>query len=72
MKSPARLRVRKHCKVLADLQLALRRQLLGRGAHHDTVVVLYRQAQQGIAHRATDHVDFHARSVVKRFQRFRR
>ena len=34
--------------------------VLGRGADHDVVAVLHRQAQQFVAHRAADDVGLHA------------
>ena len=56
-------RMQKHRKVLADRYIALRHQRFGRGADHDPVAVLHRQAQQGIANRTADHVNLHAPSV---------
>ena len=56
-------RMQKHRKVFAYRHIALGCQGFGRGADHDPVAVLHRQAQQGIANRTADHVNLHAPSV---------
>ena len=58
-------RVQKNRKVLAHRLVAQRRQGFRCAADHDPVMVDDRQAQQGIAHRTTDHVNLHGGSLAK-------
>ena len=60
-----RLGVQKDGKVFAHRQKALGQQGLGGGAHHHPVAVFHSQAQQGIAHRTTHHVNLHGGSLLK-------
>ena len=52
-------RMQEDREVLADAPIALREQLVGRRADDDPVALLDRQAEQGVAYRAADLVDFH-------------
>ena len=54
-----RLRVQEDRKILADGAEALAQHVLGRGADDDVVVVFHGQAQQLVAHRATDRINLH-------------
>ena len=47
-------RVQEDREVLADCDEAQRCHLVGRGADHHMVAVFHRQAEQRVAHRATD------------------
>jgi hypothetical protein len=49
----------KHREVLADRPKAGRQELLGRAADHDPVALRDGQAEQCIADRSADLVDFH-------------
>ena len=60
-----RFGVQKDGEVLSHRLVAQVNQLLRRGTHHHPVVVLHRQAQQGIPNRATDHVNLHGGSVER-------
>ena len=55
-----RLRVQEHRKILAHRLVAQALHLLGRGADHDVVAVLYGQAEQLVAHGAADDVTLHS------------
>ena len=59
------LGVQKDGKVFAHWQKALGQQGLGGGTHHHPVAVFHGQAQQGIAHRTTHHVNLHGGSLLK-------
>ena len=52
-------RMEKDGEVLADAPVALREQLVGRSADDDPVALLDRQAEQGVAYRPADLVNFH-------------
>ena len=52
----ARLRMKENGKVLAHGHKAARGHVFRRGAHHHPVAVVHGQAQQTVAHGATDHV----------------
>ena len=52
-----RVRVQEHRKILAHRHKAVRHHQLRRGPDDNPVVVLHRQAEQGIAHGTTHHVD---------------
>ena len=53
------LGVQKHGEVAPHGQVAQRHQLFRRGADDDPVAVFHRQAQQGVPHRSTHHVNLH-------------
>ena len=56
-------RMQEDGEVLADAPISLRKQLVGRSADDDPVALLDRQAEQGVAYRPADLVDFHARII---------
>ena len=61
-----RLRVQEDGEILADGPEALAQHILGRGADDDMVVVFHGQAQQLVAHRATDRVNLHGELLFNR------
>jgi hypothetical protein len=54
-----RLGMQEHGEIGADRPKSLLHHLLGRATDHHVVAVLHREAQQLIAHRAADGIDFH-------------
>ena len=59
-----RLGVQENREILADGQIAQCGQLFGRTSDHNPIMVLHRQAQQGIPNRTTDHVNLHRGSLA--------
>ena len=57
-------RVQKNRKVFTDWQKPARGQLFRRAAYHHPVAVLHRQAKQSVAHRTTNHENFHGGSLA--------
>src|SRR4030095_7645249 len=55
-----RLGVQENREILADRLEAERFHLLGRGADHHVVLVLQREPEQLVAHRAADYVGLHS------------
>ena len=56
--------VQKNREVFANRQVTQTDQLFRRAAHDHPVVVLHRQAEQGITNRTTHHVNFHGGSLT--------
>ncbi len=62
-------RMKKDREFAPDRLEAVTLQLLGTGAHHDPIPLLYRSPEETIPNRATDQVDFHACNFTREWSR---